>query len=111
MKKYNAREKKIIKELVEYKSNFQDLTTLGVFLSKKVFPEDVHLITNVNATNLLYCKEKKKREVIYFIAEISLLMHNLIKDGLLKPIPGGDASTSYVGRIDGFDLKAVNNNK
>lgn len=111
MEKYNEREKEIIKKLVKYKDDFQNFKTLGRFLSEKVFPEEVHLITNVGGTtNLVYCKKENKRETVYFIAELSLLIHGLIKDGLLKPIPGNKSNACYVGKIEEFDLKKGNNN-
>ena len=112
MEKYNKREKEIIRKMVEFKSNFQDLTTLGRFLSEKVFPEDLHMITDATGTNnLVYCRKDNKRETVYFIAEVSLLIHNLIKDGLIKPIPGNNSSACYVGKIDGFDLKKGKDNE
>ena len=112
MEKYNEREKEIIKLLVKYKEDFQDLKTLGRFLSEKVFPEDVHLITDAGGTNnLVYCKKEDKRKIVYFIAELSLLIHGLIKDGLLKLIPGNKGAACYVGKIEGFDLQPGENNK
>ena len=112
MEKYNDREKEIIKLIVKYKEDFQDLKTLGRFLSEKVFPEDVHLITDAGGTNnLVYCKKEDKRKIVYFIAELSLLIHGLIKDGLLKLIPGNKGAACYVGKIEGFDLRPGENNK
>ena len=63
MGKYNQREKKIIKKLVEYKSDFDNFKTLGRFFSEKIFPKDIHLITDGTGTNnLVYCKKEDKRE-------------------------------------------------
>lgn len=111
MEKYNQREKEIIKKLVEYKSDFENLKTLGRFFSEKIFPEDIHLITERTGTNnLVYCKKEDKRKTIYFIAELSLLIHSLIKEGLLKPIPGNNEVGCYVGKIEGFNTINENNN-
>lgn len=112
MEKYNEREKEIIKQLVNYKDDFQDLKTFGRFLTEKIFPNDVHLITNVGGTNnIVFCKTDDKKRVVYYIAELSFLIHSLIKDGLLTPIPGNKCGTCYIGKIEGFDLKKGNNDQ
>lgn len=110
MEKYNQREKSIIKKLVEYKSDFDNFKTLGRFFSEKIFPKDIHLITDSTGTNnCVFCKKEDKRMTTFFIVELSLLIHSLIKEGLLKPIPGNNGVGCYIGKIEGFNIKKENN--
>ena len=109
MEKYNQREKEIIKKIVEYKSNFENLMTLGKFLSEQIFAEDFHIITFPSQkVSLMYCKNEDKRKCTYFIAELSFLIQGLIKDGLLKFLPGNTTTPNYIGKIDNFDWKVEN---
>ena len=94
---------------MEYKSDFKNFDTLGKMLSEKIFPEDFHIITfPPQKVSLMYCKNEDKRNCTYFIAELSFLIQGLIKDSLLKFLPGDITTPRYIGKIENFNWKEEN---
>ena len=90
--------------------------TFGQFLSEVLFAKpikfpnnsesEIHIISGFNQFNSFFSKKGCDVYAIHYVAEISNLLHELIKDDLITTIAGDpNDGVSYIGNINKFDIK------
>lgn len=87
MRKFNKREQGIIRKLVNYYQSYQNLSTISLFLSKKVVDDDLKILIREDGNYLLYGKEEKKKENLFTVVEIFNLFRDLIDNHLIALMP------------------------
>lgn len=87
MRKFNEREQGIIRKLVNYYQNNQNLSTISLFLSEKVVDDDLKILIREDGNYLLYGKEDNKKENLYTVVEIFNLFRDLIDNHLIALMP------------------------
>ena len=101
---YNKREKKLIKDLVNYDFGIggsQYLKCFDVFLSDRIFNDEneLYVIIRPNDLNILYYKTGDFAQSFYYLAETFLLIKRLVENKLIILIPVRPVSsiTCFIG--------------
>ena len=97
MRKFNKREKEIIKNLVDYYKNRDNLCTVAVFLTERVVVENYKIAIREDGQYIIYAKKDHQKEALYKVVEIINLFRYLIDEHLIYLMPGNIHEFFFIG--------------
>lgn len=96
MRKYNKRERTIIRNLVEYYKD-DNLRTISLFLTERIVSDGLRIVIRDDGYHFIYGKEGKKKENLYIVVEIINLFRNLVDNHLIFLLPGNNQGMLFIG--------------
>ncbi len=98
MRKFNDREKVIIREFVDYyKVENNNLNTINRFLSDKILGDDLKLMIRDDGIYITYFKNGNSRKSLFKVVEVFCLFRELIDSRLIFIMPGDLKGMLFIG--------------
>ena len=97
MRKFNNREQGIIKKLVNYYQDHQNLNTISLFLSDTIVGEDLKIAIREDENYIVYYKEEDRKSTLYKVVEIFNLFRDLVDNHLIALMPAPIVGMFIIG--------------